>query len=74
MCLCVNSDVESDHGSILHIQASIVILKLVTRRVNKHKCTSGIYVGVCLSLNAILDSWELTPQLGPEGNGELWNR
>lgn len=30
MSLCVNSHVESDHRIILHIQASIVILKLVT--------------------------------------------
>lgn len=30
MSLCVNSHVESDHGIILHSQASIVILKLVT--------------------------------------------
>lgn len=39
MSLCVNSHVESDHEIILHIQASIVILKLVTCHVNKHKCT-----------------------------------
>lgn len=74
MSLCVNSHVESNHGIILHIQASIVILKLVTCHVNKHKCTSGIYLVVCLSLDTILDSQELTPQLEGNGNMELWNR
>lgn len=51
MSLCVNSHVESDHGIILHSQASIVILKLVT--------------AMSININALLVFiwWSVYPQI-----------